>query len=80
MIISDLNHIEVVSEETETRIVGGASSMFSFKVPSSGPPPVFQGGKGMGTYTSIFTSQINMSGSGGSSIGSSVTTVSYWFS
>jgi hypothetical protein len=64
MIISDLNHIEVVSEETETSIVGGASPPFFFNVFNPGSPPAFVGGKGPGTYTSIFTSK---SGSGSSS-------------
>ena len=75
MIISDLNHIEVVSEETETRIVGGASSIFFFNVFNPGPPPAFVGAKGPGTYTSIFTSK---SGSGGSSTGSTIVSYS-WF-
>ena len=80
MIISDLNHVEVVSEETETSIVGGASSSFSYKVSSFGPPPVFAGPTGLGTYTSVFTSKTNQSGSGASSTGSFLTsvTISYW--
>ena len=79
MIISDLNHVEVVSEETETSIVGGASSIFSYKVPNFGLP-VFAGPNGVGTYTSVFTSKTNQSGSGASSTGSILTsvTISYW--
>jgi hypothetical protein len=73
MIISDLNHIEVVSEETETSIVGGASSSF-YKISLSAPPAAFPGAKG-GTYTSIFTSK---SGSGAYSTGSSIVSVSWY--
>jgi len=75
MIISDLNHIEVVSEETETSIVGGASPPFFFNVFNPVLPPAFVGAKGQGTYTSIFTSKY---GSGGSSTGSTIVSVS-WF-
>ena len=80
MIISDLNHIEVISEETETSIVGGNSSSFSYKISSFGPPPVFAGAKGVGTYTSVFTSKTNQSGSGATSTGSKLTsvTITYW--
>jgi hypothetical protein len=72
MIISDLNHIEVVSEETETRIVGGFIYTFtSYNYSNSGA-------KGPTTSTSTFTRTITPPGSRGSSIASSSTTVSYW--
>jgi hypothetical protein len=71
MIISDLNHVEVVSEETETRIVGGFLYSFSYNFFNSGA-------KGPTTSTSTFTRTITPPGSRGSSIASSSTTVSYW--
>jgi hypothetical protein len=75
MIISDLNHIEVVSEETETSIVGGASPPFFFNVFNPGPPPAFVAPKGQGTYTSIITSK---SGSGSSFTGSTIVSYSWY--
>jgi hypothetical protein len=71
MIISDLNHIEVVSEETETHIVGGFLFIYSH---------IFSnlGAKGQTTSTSTFTRTITPPGYRGSSSTSSSTTVSYW--
>jgi hypothetical protein len=71
MIISDLNHVEVVSEETETRIVGGLYWTESFY-------KVFNSPQGLTTSTSTFTRTFSPPGSGGSSSSSSSTTVSFW--
>jgi hypothetical protein len=80
MIISDLNHVEVVSEETETSILGGAPFSFYYTISSSFVPPApLAGAKGPIISTSTFTSTITRSGSGGSSSGSSSSTVSYWW-
>ena len=71
MIISDLNHVEVVSEETETRIVGGyiwTQSSYN----------VFNSPQGLTTSTSTFTRTFSPPGSRGSSSSSSSTTVSWW--
>ena len=70
MIISDLNHIEVVSEETETRIVGGFIYTYSYTF-SNSP-------KGPTTSTFAFTRTIGQPGSRGSSSSSSSSSVSYW--
>jgi hypothetical protein len=79
MIISDLNHVEVVSEETETRIVGGAPFSFFHSFSTSYvPPAAFAGANGPRISTSIFTSTITRHDSGGSSSGSSSSSVSYW--
>jgi hypothetical protein len=80
MIISDLNHVEVVSEETETSIVGGFPYGFFYKFSSSYVPPApFAGANGPKISTSTFTSTITRPGSGGSSSGSSSSTVSYYY-
>ncbi len=79
MIISDLNHVEVVSEETETSIVGGAPYSFSYNFSRSyAPPAAFAGANGPRISTSTFTSTITRPGSNGSSSGSSTTTVSFY--
>jgi hypothetical protein len=70
MIISDLNHVEAVSEETETRIVGGFIFIHSYTF-SNSP-------KGPTTSTFAFTRTIGQPGSRGSSSSSSSSTVSYW--
>ena len=76
MIISDLNHVEVVSEETETRIVGGTSSTFFYTVFSKTPPAAFAGANGWAIYTSTGMTSINMGpGFGSSSSSSSSRTV-----
>ncbi len=86
MIISDLNHVEVVSEETETRIVGGAVFTYSSSSysSSSNKPSMtfvstlpFAGAKGP-AFTYAATSTSTQSGPGGSSIVSMLTNVSYW--
>jgi hypothetical protein len=80
MIISDLNHVEVVSEETETSIVGGSPFSFYYSFSSSyAPTAVFAGAKGPTIYTSTSISTYTRPGSGGSSSGSSSSTVSYWW-
>ncbi|MEG4292136.1 hypothetical protein Q5692_13065 [Microcoleus sp. C2C3] len=79
MIISDLNHVEVVSEETETRIVGGVVvTSFSYKVSSYAPPAPFLGPNGKVTSTSTLTTIITIGlGFGSSSSSSSSTTRFY---
>ena len=94
MIISDLNHVEVVSEETETSIVGGFPYGFYYFWSSYAPPAPFAGANDWSSYappapfagandprisTSTSTSTISRHGSGGSSSGSSSSTVSYYF-
>ena len=80
MIISDLNHVEVVSEETETSIVGGALYSFSYNFSSS-----FAGASGYpGAYgptisISTFTKTTPKPGSAGSSSGSSSSSTSYYY-
>jgi hypothetical protein len=92
MIISDLNHVEVVSEETETSIVGGAPYGFSYiwssyapPAPFAGakdwsrqaPPPPLAGAKGAKISISTFASTSTGSGSGGSFTGSSTVSIYY---
>ncbi len=72
MIISDLNHVEVVSEETETSIEGGRSWTQSFY-------NVFNSAQGVTSYTSTITRTFSPPGSRGSSSSSSSSTVSYWY-
>jgi len=80
MIISDLNHVEVVSEETETSIAGGAPYSFSYNFSRSyAPPAAFAGANGPRISTSTFTSTITRPGSRGSSSASSSSTVSYYY-
>ena len=80
MLISDLNHVEVVSEETETSIVGGSPFSFYYNFSSSyAPPAAFAGANGPRVSTSTFTSTITRHGSGGSSSSSSSSTVSFYF-
>ena len=79
MIISDLNHVEVVSEETETSIVGGFPYGFYYFWSSYAPPAPFAGANDPRISTSTSTSTISRHGSGGSSSGSSSSTVSYYF-
>jgi hypothetical protein len=89
MIISDLNHVEVVSEETETSIEGGFPyGFFSFwssyapPAPFPGakdwsrqpPPPPFAGANDPIIYISTFASTSTGPGSGGSFSGSSTVT------
>ena len=72
MIISDLNHVEVVSEETETRMVGGFIYTFtSYNYSNSG-------GKGQIISTSAFAGAISPLGPRGSSIVSTSTSVTRW--
>ena len=72
MIISDLNHVEVVSEETETRMVGGFIYTFtSYNYSNSG-------GKGSTISTSAFAGAFSPPGSRGSSIVSTSTSVTRW--
>jgi hypothetical protein len=78
MIISDLNHIEVLSEETETRIVGGVVIPSFSKFPSYVPTPLFAAAKGPIISTSTFTSTFTPPGYAGSSTVSSSSIVSYW--
>ncbi|MEG3960586.1 hypothetical protein [Microcoleus sp. herbarium2] len=80
MLISDLNHVEVVSEETETSIVGGAPFSFFHSFSTSYvPPAAFAGANGPRIYTSTSISAYTRPGSGGSSSGSSSSNVSYWW-
>ena len=71
MIISDLNHVEAVSEETETSIEGGFLYIHSYTFSNSGA-------KGPTISTSTFTRTITPPGSRGSSSASSSSSVSYW--
>ena len=71
MIISDLNHVEVVSEETETRIVGGTSSTFSYTVSGNALPAAFAGAHGRGISTSTWRTSIIIGPGFGSSSSSS---------
>jgi hypothetical protein len=79
MIISDLNHIEVVSEETETRIVGGAVVTFAYNKVLNYPFAAgFPGANGRGISTSILTTSIMIGpGFGSSSSSSSSRTIFY---
>jgi hypothetical protein len=70
MIISDLNHVEVVSEETETSIEGGFIYTYSYTFSNSPKGPI--------TSTSTFARTITPLGYRGSSSTSSSSTVSYW--
>jgi hypothetical protein len=80
MIISDLNHVEVVSEETETSIEGGFPYGFFYNFPTFyAPPAAFAGGNGPIIYTSTFSSTFTPLGSGGSASNSNSSTVCYWW-
>jgi hypothetical protein len=80
MIISDLNHVEVVSEETETRIVGGAPFNFYYNFSSSYAPPAgFPGAYGSTISISTFTMTPPKPGFAGSSSSSSSSTVSFYY-
>jgi hypothetical protein len=80
MIISDLNHVEVVSEETETSIEGGAPFSFSYNFSSSyAPPAAFPGAYGSTISISTFTKTTPKPGSAGSSSSSSSSTVSFYY-
>ena len=74
MIISDLNHVEVVSEEKETSIVGGYHTRYSWADAYAGATASY--GQFNFTYTS--TSTYTEPGYASSSSGSSSTTESYW--
>ena len=79
MIISDLNHVEVVSEETETRIVGGAVVTLAYnKVFSYPSPPPFPGANGWGISTSTLTTIITIGPGFGSSSSSSSSTTRFY--
>jgi len=67
MIISDLNHVEVVSEETETSIVGGYHYSFLSSTANAG---AYASAYGPGSYTSAFTSTYTSPFSASSSSGS----------
>jgi hypothetical protein len=80
MIISDLNHVEVVSGETETSIVGGSPFSFSYNFSSSYPPAAtFAGAYGSTISISTFTKTTPKPGSAGSSSSSSSSTVSFYY-
>lgn len=75
MIISDLNHVEVVSEEKETSIVGGYHTR-SINWADANAGATASNGQFNSTYTSTYT--YTARGYASSSSGSSSTTESYW--
>ena len=93
MIISDLNHVEVVSEETETSIEGGFPYGFFNFWSSFAPPPPFPGAKDWSSFAppppfpgpndpkiaiSTYASTSTGTGSGGAFSGSSTVTFYSW--
>ncbi len=79
MIISDLNHVEVVSEETETAIEGGYYGYYYGYNSSAGAYAGATAAYGQSNYTYTSTGTYTEPGYASSSSGSSSTTSSYYY-